>query len=338
MIHLGGGTFLYSYPGKHHPIVRRIELGRKRNRVRGLGALVIVLFVAAVGLVSRAGTADSVSIEDLEKLEAGLTPIELEEKSERVKEQLLSDGAEGKGSTARSGALFEPYEVKPGDSLSMIAAHHKVPIEMITASSGIRIDSVLRPGQTILIPFRKGLVYTVKAGDRLAAISEFYRVPVGVILRTNKNLPGPDYVGPGTRLFLPNARIPAPPPVWTKPAWGRITSGYGTRRHPVYRRRYFHSGIDIGVRYSTVRAARDGHVTFSGWLGSYGYAIIIEHTGGYKTLYAHLSRLYVRRGQFVRGRARIARSGNTGLSTGPHLHFEIIRNGRAVNPRKKLRF
>ena len=337
-MHLGGGTFLYSYPGKDHPVVRKVEFGRKRNRVRGIGALVVLLFVAVGSMVSRAGTADPVSARDLEQLEQGLNPIQLEEKSEKLKEQLVSGGREGR-QRLPTDRLFDEYRVQPGDSLGMIAADHGVPVEMITASSGISIASMLRPGQVLLIPYGKGLVYTVKFGDRLAAVADFYRVSVDAVLVANAaTLRGAEYLPPGLRIFLPNARIPAPPPVWTRPAWGGLTSYFGSRVHPVYGRRVLHSGIDIAVRYGNVLAARDGHVTFSGWLGSYGYSVIIDHSGGYKTLYAHLSRLYVRRGQFVKGRTRIARSGNTGLTTGPHLHFEILRNGRPINPRKKVRF
>ncbi len=336
LIHLGGGTFLYSYPGKGHPVVRKVELGRKRNRVRGLGVLLGLLFVGFVSLVSQTGTADSVSPEDLEKLEAGLTPVQLEERSEKLKEQLLSDSQNRKNA---SGRPFEEYVVQPGDSLGMIAVDHGVPVERITASSGINPASVLRPGQVLLIPFGKGLVHTVKAGDRLAGIADFYRISVDEIRQANTAvLLGAEYLAPGVRLFLPNARIPAPPPVWTRPAHGGLTSTFGSRVHPVYGRRAQHTGIDIAIRYGSVFAARDGYVTFAGWLGSYGYSVIIDHSGGYKTLYAHLSRLHVRRGQFVKGRTKIARSGNSGMSTGPHLHFEIIRNGRAINPRKKLRF
>jgi murein DD-endopeptidase MepM/ murein hydrolase activator NlpD len=96
--------------------------------------------------------------------------------------------------------------------------------------------------------------------------------------------------------------------------------------------------MDIGVAYQPVRAARDGQVMYAGYLGSYGMAVMIRHEGGYKTLYAHLSRTHVKPGQFVKAGARIATSGNTGRSTGAHLHFEVLKHNRAVNPRRFVRF
>ncbi len=334
LIHLGGGTFLYSFPGKHHPVVGKIELGRKKYRNRGLGVLMsAVLFMGVMSVLSNAGTADSISLQDLEKMEAGLSPRELEEKSERLKSRLLSAGTGG----TTTGRIVE-YKVKHGDTLGEIAGRYKVPIEMITASSRIKINSILRPGQVLTIPHRRGLAYKFKKGDTLAAVMQYYSVKLEDVARDNPKLTGLDIIAPGTRVFLPNAKIPAPPPVWYRPAWGRVSSRFGPRRHPVLGTWRRHNGIDIAIRYKTIRAARSGHVIFSGRLGSYGKTIIIEHRGGYKTLYAHLSRLYVRRGQYVKARKPIGVSGNTGLSTGPHLHFELIRYGRPINPRRKIRF
>lgn len=118
----------------------------------------------------------------------------------------------------------------------------------------------------------------------------------------------------------------------------RVTSNFGTCRDRCRRR---HTGIDLGLRYSWVRAADGGVVTHAGWGYGYGYYIDINHCGRYTSRYAHLSRLYVRRGWRVSRGARIARSGNTGHSTGPHLHFEIRRGGSrgtALNPRRYIRF
>jgi murein DD-endopeptidase MepM/ murein hydrolase activator NlpD len=117
------------------------------------------------------------------------------------------------------------------------------------------------------------------------------------------------------------------------PAGGGITSGFGTRVHPILGYRRFHSGIDFGASYgSTIRAADSGTVIFAGWYGGYGNAVIIDHGGGLTTLYAHASRLYVREGQSVQQGQSVAAVGSTGLSTGPHLHFEVRRNGNPVNP------
>ena len=126
-------------------------------------------------------------------------------------------------------------------------------------------------------------------------------------------------------------------PRWTgrmvRPANGPITSGYGYRHHPVLRYRRLHTGVDIGAGYgSAVYAAAAGEVFFASWRGGYGKCIIVLHGGGMSTLYGHLSRIDVRPGQSVGRGQRIGAVGSTGLSTGPHLHFEVRRNGRPVNP------
>ena len=341
LIHLGGGNFILSLrSGKEGvPRVLRLELGRRKH-VRGYGAVLLAaLLFGGLFMISRAGTADTVSLEELERKSGGLTPLELDDKSERLKQKLLADSYRKSASSGSSRIKSHiEYTVIEGDTLSEIARRYRVPIEMVTASSRIRINSVLRPGQKLVVPTRRGLVYKIKRGDRLAAVADYYSVKLGDILAENPNLESLDAVPMGERVFLPNAKIPAPPPVWFRPAWGRLTSRFGWRRHPIHRKLRRHSGVDIGMSYGNVRAARSGHVTFAGLLGSYGHTIIMEHTGGYKTLYAHLSRIYVKKGQYIKARVKIARSGNSGLSTGPHLHFEIIRYGRPINPRKKVRF
>ncbi|MCX7677932.1 MAG: M23 family metallopeptidase [Spirochaetes bacterium] len=116
-----------------------------------------------------------------------------------------------------------------------------------------------------------------------------------------------------------------------------ITSGYGWRNHPIFDEKHFHTGLDIYCKYGWIRAAKFGKVTYTGWLGGYGKTIIISHPGGWKTLYGHLSRISVKTGQYVKQGQFIGKSGNTGNSTGPHLHFEIISNGEYKNPRKMIK-
>lgn len=118
-----------------------------------------------------------------------------------------------------------------------------------------------------------------------------------------------------------------------RPANGPITSGFGYRYHPVLHYRRLHSGLDIGAGYgSAVYAAEAGEVFHASWRGGYGKCIILLHGGGMSTLYGHLSRIDVSPGQTVRRGQLIGAVGSTGLSTGPHLHFEVRRNGRPVNP------
>jgi murein DD-endopeptidase MepM/ murein hydrolase activator NlpD len=117
------------------------------------------------------------------------------------------------------------------------------------------------------------------------------------------------------------------------PANAPISSGFGNRVHPILGYSRFHAGVDFSASYgSTVRAADSGRVIFSGWYGGYGQTVVIDHGNGLSTLYAHASRLFVREGQTVEQGQPVAAVGSTGLSTGPHLHFEVRRNGNPVNP------
>ncbi|MBI3396106.1 MAG: peptidoglycan DD-metalloendopeptidase family protein, partial [Spirochaetia bacterium] len=177
-----------------------------------------------------------------------------------------------------------------------------------------------------------------KTGDSLASVVEYYSVKIDDVIKNNPDLADLDLVPPGSKIFLPDAKIPIPPPVWMRPLWGVFTSGYGMRPHPMFAGQWqMHAGLDLAAYYANVAASRNGQVSFAGYLGSYGNAIVIEHEAGFKTLYAHLSKVYVKAGQFVTAGSIIGVSGNTGFSTGPHLHFEIIKNGVAVNPQAFLR-
>jgi murein DD-endopeptidase MepM/ murein hydrolase activator NlpD len=112
-------------------------------------------------------------------------------------------------------------------------------------------------------------------------------------------------------------------------------SGYGMRIDPIYHMLRFHAGMDFSVPTGTpIHATGDGQVVFSGWRQGYGNCIIIDHDHGYQTVYAHQSRNLARVGQSVVRGQTIGLSGNTGKSTGPHLHYEVLLNGRPDNPAK----
>ena len=117
------------------------------------------------------------------------------------------------------------------------------------------------------------------------------------------------------------------------PVQARITSGFGLRIHPILRFARMHRGMDFGARYgSPIVAAADGQVSRAGWAGGYGQQVRIAHGGGIATSYSHMSRLVVAPGTIVRQGQLIGYVGSTGLSTGPHLHYEVYRGGVAVNP------
>jgi len=128
-----------------------------------------------------------------------------------------------------------------------------------------------------------------------------------------------------------------PEPVWLTPAEGRISSPSGIRNNPVTGRREFHDGIDIAIPTGTpVLAPKPGVVSASGFCRGYGNFMRITHENGYVTFYAHLSRNIAPIGSAVYQGEKIAYSGNTGQSTGPHLHFGIFQNGQFVNPLSRV--
>ncbi|BEP28457.1 murein hydrolase activator EnvC family protein [Helicovermis profundi] len=122
---------------------------------------------------------------------------------------------------------------------------------------------------------------------------------------------------------------------WPTPGYTRITSPFGYRIHPITHKKKLHTGIDIAIPYGEkIYAAQSGTIIYAGWFGGYGKAVMIDHGGGYVTLYGHNSKLLVKVGQKVKRGEAISKCGTTGASTGPHLHFEVRENGKYVNPLK----
>jgi murein DD-endopeptidase MepM/ murein hydrolase activator NlpD len=117
------------------------------------------------------------------------------------------------------------------------------------------------------------------------------------------------------------------------PVKARITSTFGRRVHPILRLSRMHKGVDFGAGWGTpIHAAADGQVTRAGWAGGYGRQVSIDHGGGLATSYSHMSRMAVEPGALIRQGQVIGHVGSSGLSTGPHLHYEVLRDGQAVNP------
>ncbi|AZR74289.1 hypothetical protein BBF96_13285 [Anoxybacter fermentans] len=138
-----------------------------------------------------------------------------------------------------------------------------------------------------------------------------------------------------------NALMAATPRGWPLDDDGKgyISSEFGFRKDPVTNEQAFHEGIDIAVWYGTpVLATADGKVIYAGWKSGYGKVVIIDHGYGYQTVYGHNSKLVVRKGQRVKRGDIIAYSGNSGKSTGPHLHYEVRVNGVPKNPIEFIKF
>lgn len=118
-----------------------------------------------------------------------------------------------------------------------------------------------------------------------------------------------------------------------RPVDGQLSSDFGMRVHPRYGGRKFHSGIDLSATRGTpVHATADGIISFSGWSKGSGNIVVIEHGQGFSTVYAHNTKNLIQVGQTVKRGQEIATTGSTGVSTGPHVHYEIWKNGECVNP------
>ncbi|HJU76669.1 MAG TPA: M23 family metallopeptidase, partial [Sphingomicrobium sp.] len=124
-----------------------------------------------------------------------------------------------------------------------------------------------------------------------------------------------------------------PSGMFQRPVPGTVTSNFGSRRHPILGYTRMHKGMDFRAGYGTpILAASDGRIARAGWAGGYGRQVMINHAQGYATSYSHMSRIAIQPGQYVRRGQLIGYVGSTGLSTGPHLHYELHKNGRAINP------
>jgi murein DD-endopeptidase MepM/ murein hydrolase activator NlpD len=239
---------------------------------------------------------------------------------------------------------WQQYKVKRGDSVSAIAQKFEVSVGAIIASNDIRNARALQEGAVLKIPNIDGIPYQVKSGDSLLKIATSFNVPLEVILDINDTKS--DKIRVGETLFIPGARMNdidlrmSLGELFVYPVQSRyITSNYGMRRDPIGGHWAFHTGIDLRADIGTpVLAALDGVVSVVGENRIYGRHIILTHGNGYKTIYAHLNSYAVKQGDRVARGKKIAESGNTGYSTGPHLHFGVYdRNNKLLNPLELLR-
>ena len=231
---------------------------------------------------------------------------------------------------------FEFHIVQNGETLWSIAQKHGINIDTLIGANNIDNMNRIKPGDSLLILPVKGILYKIGPGQSIEGLAENFNIEVSTI-RTSNNIGSNAEVQTGRLVLLPGAK----PEFGYKdrlekmliaPVNARISSYYGRRWGRM------HEGIDYAVNIGTpIRAAGAGRVVFSGWSSGYGKAVIIEHRKGLRTLYAHNSQLLVHVGQYVERNEVISKSGNTGRSTGPHLHFEVQINSRAVNPLNYLR-
>ena len=243
------------------------------------------------------------------------------------------------------------YIVKPGDTISSIAQYFGVSVNTILWENNLTARSYIKPGNRLMILPTTGVMHTVAKGENLASIAKKYDVEAAEILTTN-NLANANQIRIGERLVIPGAtklvgrtvatqtRQPrslaqiitgqgasVAPVAGTKMNWpvkGTITQYYSWR----------HNGLDIANKIGTpIYAAEAGTVVEAAWnAGGYGYYIVIDHGGGKKTRYGHLSKFATSVGDEVEKGENIGFVGSTGRSTGPHLHFEVMIYGKRYNP------
>lgn len=245
------------------------------------------------------------------------------------------------------------YLVKEGDTISEIASLNGMTMDMLLANNPNISVKNLKIGQKLTVVSENGIFYKVEKGDSLYKIASKFKVKVDDILAYNEVEEKSLKIGQS--IFLKNPDLKALNRTSGKKGGGSksntivasagfrypveyrgVNSPYGSRFHPVLKRYIFHAGVDLKARYVPLRAAQSGRVSFAGYMSGYGKIIILKHSSGYETRYAHLDKIGVKVGQNVNKGELIGKTGMSGRVTGPHLHFEIRKNGRTQNPMSHL--
>ncbi len=235
-----------------------------------------------------------------------------------------------------SGSSIISYIVREGDTYSKIAGMFNVSINTILWYNNLSKSSTLKVGQTLYVLPIDGVMYTVKKGDTLSTIAKDHKGDINEIASYN-NLKVTDAIIPGDTIMIPNGEEATVDISVTKSsgskssvAGGQVNNGYFVKPFLVGRKTqgiHGRNGVDFGMPVgSPLYAAAAGTVVTSkgsGWNGGYGNYVVIKHSNGTQTWYAHMSSQTVSVGQFVNQGQLIGYSGNSGKSTGPHLHFEV---------------
>ena len=283
-------------------------------------------------------------------------PILMNEEAVAVKPMGInntSGSSSDTGSTSAQRDKIVYYTVESGDTISSISQNFGITINTILWANDLASYSLIRPGDELtILPF-SGVIHVVKSGDTISRIANTYDVNEGDVLSSN-NLGavlriGEKIIVPGgskiktvvasrpqtsvntgisiIRDFVKTSDSPKDATSEDKMLWP-------TKGHRITQ--YFswsHTGLDIANKTGTpLYAAEAGTVIYSGWSNGYGYNVLINHSNGKKTRYAHASKLFVKTGDSVSRGENIAAMGSTGWSTGPHIHFEVIINGTKYNP------
>ena len=254
---------------------------------------------------------------------------------------LLAQGPVGRDAIAASGRTngeISVYTVREGDSLSQIAEMFDVTSNTILWANDLSSATAIRPGDTLVILPIAGVQHTIASGDTVASLAKKYEGEVDEILAYNQ-LSSESQLKAGETIVIPGGRvaqapIPSTPsrPTPTRSSSSSAGSSAGQFTHPApgaVRTQGLHgyNAVDYGGPIGTpIVAAAAGEVIVSrnsGWNGGYGNYVVIRHPNGVQTLYAHNNSNLVGVGEYVQAGQQIATMGNTGRSTGPHLHFEV---------------
>lgn len=262
---------------------------------------------------------------------------------EPAKEIPLAEQTESDTTAEALVLTYQTYRVKSGDMIGYIADAFGITQDTIISVNNIRQSRLIQPDQYLKIPSMAGILYTVKNnGETLQTIAQKYEVDAEKCALVNYLSPTAELKA-GYSLFVPDAELDwmtrqeINGDLFKKPLKARywLSSSYGWRDSPFNSgSRSFHGGIDMAVAQGTaIYPAMDGKVTTAGYNATYGNYVIITHHSGYKTLYGHMSKITCQKGNFVyAGKTQIGLVGSTGLSTGPHLHFTVYKNGNTINP------
>ena len=239
------------------------------------------------------------------------------------------------------------YIIEPGDTVSKIAARFGLQEATIRFNNfDIYDPDLLEVGASIQLPVRDGVIYVVQSHDTLSGVLENYAAELDATLAFPGNgISSPDHITVGQTLLLVGGSASVASGgysgsgaggTWSMPmfAWPMavtsISDPFGVPRGNSYG---YHTGVDWPAPIGTiVGSTAAGMVSFAGWDGGYGYWVEVDHGGGVRSRYAHLNEIFVVVGAWVAASDYVGTVGNTGRSTGAHLHFEIIMSGQPVNP------
>jgi len=232
---------------------------------------------------------------------------------------------------------FNRYRVQKNDTVEKIAKKFKITSDTILLSNSIKKNKNLRAGTLLTIPDQNGRLVTIKSNDSVLKFAKMYGISWEKISDVNDLKSS--VIHPGNKLFIPESQMTKfernqyYEQIFIWPVRGRISSYFGSRIDPFTGIYGFHTGIDIKCKEGTnIGCAKDGKVVFIGYHNVYGNFVMVKHSDNIITTYAHLKKVEVQKDIQIKQGGCIGTVGTTGRSTGPHLHFEVTKNGKYINP------